>query len=276
MESALSAHAVSFSYGSVQVLKEVSLEVERGSFVGLVGPNGSGKTTILRIMARLLKPSHGYVLLGGRSIDQMSRVEVARQMALLPQSPNLPPTFTVWELVLMGRNPFLGFLAKEQQRDIAASERAMSLARCAHLADRRLEDLSGGERQRVLMARALAQEPRVLLLDEPTAHLDMQHQVAVVELVAELVEKGRAALGVFHDLNLAASFCDQLAVLSKGRLIAWGKPEEVLKADMLREVFEVDLSLASHPRGGAPVVLPPGPRRSRDGTAAAGSPGERA
>lgn len=267
MTSAISAIDVGFSYGASEVLKGISLDVAPGSFVGLIGPNGSGKTTFLRVAAGLLKPARGSVSLLGRPMAGMSRVEIARKLALLPQSPALPPTFTAWEIVLMGRTPFLGLLGRERSSDLAAAERAMGLANCAQLADRRVEELSGGERQRVLLARALAQEPDVLLLDEPTAHLDLQHQVTVVELVAGLVAGGMAALGVFHDLNLAASYCDRLAVLSGGRLTAIGRPEEVLVANTLSAVFHLDLALLPRPEGGAPAVLPPVPRHARGGYA---------
>jgi iron complex transport system ATP-binding protein len=261
MKSVLSLESVAFQYGDVPVLNGVSLELEPGCFLGLVGPNGSGKTTLLRIAAGLVRPSGGTVRLNGRHVEEMSRAQVARHIALLPQSPNLPGTFTAWELVLMGRTPFLGFLGRESERDLAAAERAMGLAQCEHLSDRKMGELSGGERQRVLMARALAQEPEILLLDEPTAHLDIQHQIAAIDMVADLVAGGMAALGVFHDLNLAACYCHRLAVLSQGRLRAAGTPEEVLRADILREVFQVDLCLSPHPQGGAPAVFPPLPRR---------------
>ena len=273
MESLLSVDRIAFRYGDIPVLEEVSLELQPGSFTGLVGPNGSGKTTLLRIAAGLLRPDRGTVRLCGRPMEKLSRAQVARQLALLPQSPKLPATFTAWDLVLMGRTPFLGFLGREGVRDIAAAERAMEMARCQHLAERRMEELSGGEQQRVLMARALAQEPEVLLLDEPTAHLDMQHQIALIDLVAEQVDGGMAALGVFHDLNLAACYCHRLAVLSQGRLVAEGTPEQVLTADILREVFQVDLCLIPHPRGGVPAVLPAGPRRAAPTSIAASGKG---
>lgn len=260
MENVLSLDGIGFQYGDAPVLEDVSLRLSPGCFLGLVGPNGSGKTTLLRIAAGLLKPDRGSVRLNGQPMGKLGRVQVARHLALLPQSPNLPATFTAWELVLMGRTPFIGFLGRETKRDVAAAERAMGLAQCQHLAGRRLEELSGGERQRVVLARALAQEPEVLLLDEPTAHLDMQHQIAVIDLVADLVEGGMTALGVFHDLNLAACYCHRLAVLSGGRVVAEGPPEDVLKADTLRDVFRVDLCLTPHPMGGVPAVLPPAPR----------------
>ena len=251
---------ISFQFDGSPVLHEVSLEVAPGSLLGLVGPNGSGKTTMLRLAAGLLKPARGRVLLGGRPMEEMSRREIARRLALLPQNPSLPPSFTAWEVAIMGRTPFLSFLSRENPADRVIVGRAMEMARCRHLADRRMEELSGGERQRVVMARVLAQQPTVLLLDEPTTHMDLQHQIAMVELVAELARGGLAALAVFHDLNLAASYCTELAVLSQGQLAAMGAPEEVLSSRLLSEVFKVDLCLAPHPLGGTPAVLPPGGR----------------
>jgi iron complex transport system ATP-binding protein len=251
---------ISFQFDGSPVLHEVSLEVAPGSLLGLVGPNGSGKTTMLRLAAGLLKPARGRVLLGGRPMEEMSRREIARRLALLPQNPSLPPSFTAWEVAIMGRTPFLSFLSRENPADRVIVGRAMEMARCRHLADRRMEELSGGERQRVVMARVLAQQPEVLLLDEPTTHMDLQHQVALVELVAELVRNGLAALAVFHDLNLAACYCTHLAALSGGRLVAVGTPREVLTTDLLSELFQVEFCLTSHPEGGMPAVLPPAPR----------------
>ncbi len=262
MDSALSLDRVAFRFEDAPLLEEVSLEVAPGSFLGLLGPNGAGKTTLLRIAAGLLKPHRGTVSLWGQPLEGMSRREVARQLALLPQSGNLPPSFTARELVLMGRTPYLGFLAQEGAADEAIVDRAMELARCRHLADRRAEELSGGERQRIMMARALAQQPKVLLMDEPTTHMDLRHQIATIQLVVELVQDGLAALGVFHDLNLAACYCSHLAVLSCGRLVAAGTPEEVLTPSLLSEVFQVDLCLTSHPQGGVPAVLPPASRHN--------------
>lgn len=262
MGDTLSIEDVWFLYGEMPVLRGVSLRVASGCFLGLVGPNGSGKTTLLRIAAGLLKPARGRVLLGGEPVDGMSRMQLARQLAFLPQGANLPTSFTAWELVLMGRTPYISFLGRESPSDVAAAERAMELAGCRELAGRRIGELSGGEQQRVLMARALAQQPKVLLLDEPTAHMDMQHQIAAVELVASLVEEGMATLGVFHDLNLAARYCHRIALLSRGSLAAEGAPAEVLTQQAISSVFKVKLCLAPHPEGGAPAVLPRGRSRS--------------
>lgn len=190
MKAVLSIDNVFFDYGETPVLHGVSLDVKPGSFVGLIGPNGSGKTTLLRISAGLLNPSRGRVLLDGQPVRMMNRGQLAKRLTLLPQGATLPPYFTVWELVMMGRTPYISFLGREGPADIAAVESAMEMAHCRELAGRRIGELSGGEQQRVLMARALAQQPKVLLLDEPTAHMDMQHQITVVELVASLVEQG--------------------------------------------------------------------------------------
>jgi len=260
MEAELLLDGVDLDFGGRQVLRGVSFQLRRGCLLGLIGPNGSGKTTILRVSAGLLKPTRGKVVLGGRPIERMSRREIAQRLALLPQNPGLPPSFTAWDVAMMGRTPFMGFLSREGATDRSIVHRAMEMARCRELADRRMEELSGGERQRVVMARVLAQQPSVLLLDEPTTHMDLQHQIAMVELVAELARGGMAALAVFHDLNLAASYCTQLAVLSKGQLVAMGAPEEVLSSRLLSEVFNVELCLAPHPMGGTPAILPPGAR----------------
>ena len=249
MKAVLSIDNVFFDYGETPVLHGVSLDVKPGSFVGLIGPNGSGKTTLLRISAGLLNPSRGRVLLDGQPVRMMNRGQLANRLTILPQGATLPPYFTVWELVMMGRTPYISFLGREGPADIAAVESAMELAHCRELADRRIGELSGGEQQRVLMARALAQQPKVLLLDEPTAHMDMQHQITVVELVASLVEQGTTALGVFHDLNLAARYCHHIGLLSKA---GWWRrtPEKVLTSDLLSAVFRVNLAWRLTPMEG--------------------------
>ncbi len=263
MESSLFLDKVAYQFGDTPVLQEVSLWLEAGDFLGLIGPNGSGKTTLLRLAAGLLKPTAGRVLLGGQPMERMRRGEIARRLALLPQNPNLPSAFTVRDVVSMGRTPFLGFLARESPSDREIVDQAMETVQCQQLAGRRVEELSGGERQRVMMARVLAQQPQQLLLEEPTTHMDLQYQVATTELVVELVRSGLAALGVFHDLNLAACYCTHLAVLSHGRLRAVGTPKEVLTPQLLAEVFGVELCLTAHPEGGMPAVLPRGTKWER-------------
>ena len=253
----LELREVSFAYGNRAVLDGVSLELRPGRVVGLLGPNGAGKSTLVRLAAGLLRPSRGAVLLDGRDITTRSRRDVARRLALLPQDGVMPPAFTGWEIALMGRTPHLGWLAAESPADLAAVERALALADATAFADRRVGELSGGERQRLLLARALAQEPSILLLDEPTVHLDLGHQVAMLDLVLDLARtRDLAVLAVYHDLNLAAQSCDELLVLHDGRVAARGVPETVLTSPVVHEVYGVGLELVRRASGRAAVLLP--------------------
>jgi iron complex transport system ATP-binding protein len=248
---------VAFAYGARPVLDGVSLGLRPGRVVGLLGPNGAGKSTLVRLAAGLLRPSRGVVLLEGRDVGTWSRREVARRVALLPQDGALPPAFTGWEIALMGRTPHLGWLAAEGPADLAAVERALALADAAAFAERRVGELSGGERQRLFLARALAQEPAVLLLDEPTVHLDLGHQLAMLELVVELARtRGLAVLAVYHDLNLAAQSCDELLLLDQGRVAAHGLPDEVLRSPVVAEVYGVGVELVRRASGRFAALLP--------------------
>jgi iron complex transport system ATP-binding protein len=248
---------VAFAYGDRPVLAGVSLELRPGRVVGLLGPNGAGKSTLVRLAAGLLRSSRGAVILEGRDMTTWSRREVARRVALLPQDGAMPPAFTGWEIALMGRTPHLGWLAAEGEVDLAAVERALALADATAFADRRVGELSGGERQRLLLARALAQEPSILLLDEPTVHLDLGHQLAMLDLVVDLARtRDLAVLAVYHDLNLAAQSCDELLLLDNGRLAAQGAPDEVLGSPVVAEVYGVGIELVRRASGRAAVLLP--------------------
>lgn len=248
---------VAFGYGARTVLDGVSLELWPGRVVGLLGPNGAGKSTLIRLAAGLLKPRNGRVLLEGRDIKGWSRRDVARRMAMLPQDAVMPPAFTGREIALMGRTPHLGWLAAESPADLAAVERALEQVDASEFADRRVGELSGGERQRLLLARALAQEASVLLLDEPTVHLDLGHQLAMMELVVGLARTKRlAVLAVYHDLNLAAQSCDELVVLDNGSIAARGTPDEVLGAPVVEKVYGVGLELVRRASGRIAALLP--------------------
>ena len=258
------AKGIRFSYDSVPVLEEVTFTAVGGEVLGIIGPNGSGKTTLLRCLNRTLSPRVGTVLIDGEDIHDLSRRDIARRMGVVPQEPGTPFPFTVWEFVLMGRYPHARPLSGTGARDLAAVEEALCLTDILALAERPVTELSGGERQRVLLARALAQEPEVFLLDEPTAHLDIGHQLEVLELVRRLTVK-RELVTVLssHDLNLAARFCDRLLLLSHGRVYAAGTPEEVLTPDRLRRVYGVEAEVRRHPRGFI-QVLPLSPARAGD------------
>ncbi len=253
----LEAQRVSFAYNGRPVLRDVDLRVLPGQMVGVIGPNGAGKSTLIKILSRLLRPDEGRVSLGGRDLTLWGHTQLARHLAVVPQAAQLPETFTAWEVVLMGRTPYLGLLGNETATDMAIAQRAMEETSTWHLASRLIGQLSGGERQRVVMARALAQEPRVLLLDEPTLHLDINHQLEILSLVRHLVdEQGLAVLAIFHDLNLAAQFCQELVLLCQGRVFARGCPEKVITATNIAAVYGVEVTILSHPHNGRPTVLP--------------------
>ena len=250
------AEGVSFSYGAQTALREVSFTARSGELVALVGPNGAGKSTLLRLAAGLLVPSAGRVRVGGLDAPTAPRRALARVCALVPQEPRAPWPFTVREAVMMGRAPHQGLLAVAGPFDRGAVQGALEACDLVALADRRLDALSGGERRRVFFARALAQEPRVLLLDEPTAFLDLAHQVAAMEMARVAARGGLCVVAVLHDLNLAGESADRIVVLSRGRVVADGPPREVLSAERVSEVWGVPVWRGENGTTGAPVVLP--------------------
>ncbi len=261
----LEADGVSFAYGRVAVLHELCIAVGRGELVGVIGPNGSGKTTLVRLLSGVLAPQAGRVVLGGRPLAGYSRREIARRLAVVPQDPTLEFPFTALEVVLMGRAPHLRPLGFAGEHDVAVARGAMARLDVAGLEDRPLDRLSGGERQRVLLARALAQEPEVLLLDEPTTHLDLRHQAGIHDVVQELrQQQGVGVLSVLHDLNLAALYCDRLVLLAGGRVVGEGSPAEVLTPEALGRAYGTQVHVGVNEATGTRVVLPlPRERRAR-------------
>lgn len=254
----LEIERVSFSYGDTPALRDVSLTLAPGRFVGLLGPNASGKSTLVRLALGLLRPARGTVRLEGVDLARRSRGEVARRLALVPQGAALPLTFSALDAVVMGRTPHLRLLAQEGPADLAIAREALARVGAGALAERPLGALSGGERQLVLLARALAQQPGALLLDEPTTHLDVAHQVEALDLVARLVrERGLAALAVFHDLGLAAAYCDEVVLLCRGEVAARGGVEETFTEEVLRKVYGLRFPIVRHPASGRPVALVP-------------------
>lgn len=238
---------VDANYGSVKVLEGVDFRAAKGELLGIIGPNGSGKTTLLRTIARILKPQTGAILLDGKEVMQMKAKEFSRNFAAVPQDTAINFEFTALDVVLMGRNPHLGRLDLESEKDIEIARRCMELTNCGDLAERQVTELSGGERQLVIIARALTQEPKVLLLDEPTSHLDINYQIEIMELLKHLTaHEGLIIIAVIHDLNLAAQYCDRLVLLSSGKIVSIGTQHEVLTAGNIKTAFGADVIVKRH------------------------------
>ncbi len=255
----LTLDSLTLAYGSRVVLRDVHLTLPAGEVLALIGPNGAGKSTLIRAASGLLRPAGGRVTLDGADVHRWSPEQRARRIAVVPQAAQLPETFTAFETVLMGRTPYLGWLGREREQDRAIARRAMERTCTSELAGRPVGALSGGEQQRVLIARALAQAAPVMLLDEPTAHLDLRHQAGTLGLVRDLARTdGLAVLVALHDLNLAAQFADRVALLAGGELQAVGTPTEVLTPGNLSRAYDIPIYVISHPLHGAPLVLPDG------------------
>lgn len=243
-------------YNGSTILNGVSLEMEESDFVGIIGPNGSGKTTLLRTMSRALPPDSGSVELDSQNIYTIPAREFAKRLAVVPQDTLIAFDFTVLEVVLMGRSPRLGRFGVESSKDVALAMDALARTGTEHLKDRPINALSGGERQRVLVARALAQEPEVILLDEPTSHLDISFQFEIMDLIRSLNrERGLSVLAVLHDLNLASQYCDRLIMFGSGKVQAMGSPEVVITSDNIRRVYGAEVWVRKHPTTHRPYVI---------------------
>ncbi len=252
----LSIENISAGYDAKVVLQDVTMKANAGDFVGLIGPNGSGKTTLLRVISNILPPKKGHVLLDGTKLQKISRRKLAKSMACLSQNLSLDLPFTVREVTLMGRTAHLSRIGTETHRDMDIAEEAMVLADVSHLADRLITEISGGERQRVFIAMCLAQEPAVLLLDEPTSHLDIAHQLSALDLIRKLNRKnGMTVIAVFHDLNLAGEYCDKILVLDDGVVESFGSPENVLTSDMILKVYGVKVPVERNPVSNKPHII---------------------
>ncbi|MEU5147193.1 ABC transporter ATP-binding protein [Streptomyces yangpuensis] len=268
----LTAENVTLGYDQRVIAENLSVEIPDNSFTVIVGPNACGKSTLLRALSRMLKPSEGRVLLDGQAIGSMPAKKVAKTLGLLPQSSIAPDGITVADLVSRGRYPHQGLLRQWSPEDERIVNESMASTGVAELADRAVDELSGGQRQRVWIAMALAQQTPLLLLDEPTTYLDIQHQIDVLDLCAELHEtQGRTLVAVLHDLNHAARYATHLIAMRGGKVIAEGPPQEVVTAELVEKVFGLRCQVIDDPETGTPLVIPAARRSRAQASAEAGA-----
>lgn len=247
---------VCLGYGHKVILKDIAFRLKPGGFVGLIGPNGCGKSTIIRALSRVISPASGKILVDGKDINKIPRQKLARLLGVVPQMPLLPSAFTAFEIVLMGRNPHLGFFQYEGPRELAIAWQAMAKTGTQAFARRRISELSGGEIQCLLIARVLAQETKAILLDEPTANLDIGRQIEILDLIKHLCrDNSLTVLAAIHDLNLAAQYCDRLILINNGRIHAEGTPKEVITSNNIQDVYGAESCVYVHPVNGLPTVL---------------------
>ena len=253
----ISLSDVSVHYGDQPVVQNISFDIRQGKVMVLIGPNGSGKTTIIRGITGSVKLSGGQIKYDGKNLADLSETERAKYLSVVPQNSLLPDGFSVYETVAMGRTPYLGLLGKLSEEDRRRVDEAIRETAIFDLRKKDVRSLSGGEQQRVILARALAQDTPVMILDEPTTHLDLNHTIGILSLVRNLSrEKGTAVLIVLHDLNLAARFADEIIILKQGNILAMGTPEEVLTENNLTTVYHVPMIVFRHDGISTPIVLP--------------------
>lgn len=257
MDSSIITNNLTFAYGNKNILDALSLEIEKGSFVSIIGPNGSGKSTLLKNISAEFTPQKGFVLLENKNINKIKKKALAKTIAVVPQETGGDFAFSVMETVLMGRMPHQKRFESDSLRDVEIALRAMDLTNVRYLRDRSVNELSGGEKQRVIVARALTQEPKVLLLDEPTSNLDIQHQYELLELLENLNKtQGLTVIAVLHDLNLAAQFSHKIILLNQGRITAYGSPAEVLTVQNIRDNYHIEIAISNNEITGRLHILP--------------------
>ncbi len=233
--------------GGKPILHNIQFHAERGQFIGLIGPNGSGKSTLLRSLAGFIPRRSGDVVLRGKHLSKYRSRELARLIGYVPQNTNVDFAFTAQHIVLMGRHPYKSRFDRENEQDFLISEQAMQATDTQHLADQMITDLSGGQRQMIFIAKALAQQPQILLLDEPISALDIRYQLKVLELVHELTKRGITAIAALHDLNLAARYCNKLILLCNGKILQQGSPDKVINQNSIRKAYEVESHICKDP-----------------------------
>lgn len=241
---ALEVKNLKFGYNREMILKDVSFNIEKGKFISIIGPNGSGKSTLLKNLNGIYTPNGGKVTVESIDIDRIKTKELAKKIALVPQNTIIDYEFTVEDIVLMGRHPYKGRFQREDDRDYEIVKEALEMTNTFHLKDRIITEISGGERQRVIIAKALAQNPSIILLDEPTSHLDINHQIEILNLLRKLnQEKGTTIVVVIHDINLASRYSDKIIMLNEGEIIGSGRPEEVITKENIEFAYNLKVAI---------------------------------
>ncbi len=257
MEHSISTKAITFKYDESTIIDCLDFQVKRGSFITIIGPNGSGKSTLLKLMAANLSCYEGTVLINNRGLNTYKMKELAKEMAVVPQDTSVSYDFDVYDIVLMGRNPHLKRFQKESEVDFQIVKEAMEQTDTLHLKDRKINEISGGERQRVIIARALAQQSKIILLDEPTSSLDIHHQLEVLELLKRLnKEKKVTIIAVLHDMNLAARYSQEILLLHHGKMLTMGKTEEVMTVENLQQAYQMEMIIQRNTYTKALEVIP--------------------
>ncbi|MTI69576.1 MAG: ABC transporter ATP-binding protein [Firmicutes bacterium] len=257
MTKAVEIKDLNFGYGETLNLKDVSFSIKKGDFVSIIGPNGSGKSTLLKNIASILRPKDGLIKIDNKDIENYNSKDLAKKMALVPQNTNIAYDFSVFDVVLMGRSPYLSRFQRERDIDYKKTKEALRLTDTLHLSERNINYISGGERQRVIVARALAQDTDILLLDEPTSHLDINHQIEILSLLKKLnKEKDMTIILVLHDLNLASRFSDKIVLVNEGTILAKGIPEEVITYKNLEKVYNLDMVISTNVYTASPYIIP--------------------
>jgi iron complex transport system ATP-binding protein len=252
---AIEAKGLDFYYNSTKVIHNISMLLRQGEFLGIIGPNGAGKSTLLRLLCGILQPGKGEIALFGTAMSSQAHKTIARQVAFVPQETHFTLNFTVEDIVRMGRYPYKRPFQREDQEDRETVEYALEAAEVAGLATRTINSLSSGERQLVVIARALAQAPKVMLLDEPTSHLDLHHQHTIMELLKKLNNRGISITVVHHDLNLASLYCKNLILLHQGKIHAAGTPVDLITKDTMKDVYGTDVTILRHPEKNVPQIF---------------------
>jgi iron complex transport system ATP-binding protein len=252
----MTVKSLDVSYGKTKVLREISINLEQGRLYGILGPNGSGKTTLLKSMAKTLKPQKGAIYIDNSDVSKLKSKELSRKVACMYQGVESSCDFCVMDIVLMGRYPYIKRFQAENSADIDIAKKAMLESHVWHLKDRKINEVSGGERQRVFIARALVQQTGVVLLDEPVSHLDIHHQMEVLDIIKGLTKENKTVITVLHDLNLASSYCDYLILINNGVIVAQGEPKKVLNEENIHKAYGIKPHIIKDTKSGKPYIIP--------------------